>query len=179
MTGAIARCRASAARVETVLAAAPLVHGGTRQAAERSRRRTHDRGLGLDVPAGELLGIAAASPEEAAGVVDALAGRGAGGHALDGIALADLPLEAARRLVLVADHDAHLFAGTITRTSARSPGPDDDVLRLSGVDEVLDAVPGGLQARIGADGTTLSGGQRQRVALARALAARESGARPA
>jgi putative ABC transport system ATP-binding protein len=32
-------------------------------------------------------------------------------------------------------------------------------------------VPGGLGARIGADGTTLSGGQRQRVALARALAA--------
>ena len=93
------------------------------------------------------------------------------GTVLDGIALADLPLEAARRLVLVADHDAHLFAGTIGENVGAIAHPDDDVLRLSGVDEVLDAVPGGLEARIGADGTTLSGGQRQRVALARALAA--------
>ena len=90
---------------------------------------------------------------------------------LDGVALADLPLEAACALVLVADHDAHLFAGTIGENVGAIVHPDDDVLRLSGVGEVLDAVPGGLGARIGADGTTLSGGQRQRVALARALAA--------
>ena len=171
VTGALARCRASAARVDTVLAAPPLVHGGTTSPPGAPGGAVTVETIGLDVRAGELLGVAAASPEEAAGVVDALAGRSADGTVLDGIALADLPLEAARRLVLVADHDAHLFAGTIGENVGAIAQPDDDVLRLSGVGEVLDAVPGGLGARIGADGTTLSGGQRQRVALARALAA--------
>jgi len=50
---------------------------------------------------------------------------------------------------------------------------DDDqvwrALRQAHVDEVVAALPGGLDARIGEHGVRLSGGQRQRLGLARAL----------
>ena len=40
---------------------------------------------------------------------------------------------------------------------------------LSGLDTVIDKLPGGLHARITENGKNISGGQRQRIALARAL----------
>ena len=53
--------------------------------------------------------------------------------------------------------------------------PDDQVnaaLRAAHADEFVDALPDGLDTRVGERGTTLSGGQRQRLALARALVRR-------
>lgn len=53
--------------------------------------------------------------------------------------------------------------------------PDEQVwaaLRLAQADRFVDALPDGLDTRIGERGTTLSGGQRQRLALARALVRR-------
>lgn len=51
--------------------------------------------------------------------------------------------------------------------------PDDDAvwraLRAARVDDVVHALPGGLDAPLGERGANLSGGQRQRLALARAL----------
>jgi len=55
----------------------------------------------------------------------------------------------------------------------RPPRRDDaavwSALRLAGVDDVVAALPNGLDARLGQRGRFLSGGQRQRIALARAL----------
>jgi ABC-type multidrug transport system fused ATPase/permease subunit len=45
-------------------------------------------------------------------------------------------------------------------------------LQLSRLDEVVAALPAGLDTRVGERGTTLSGGQQQRLGLARALARR-------
>jgi ATP-binding cassette subfamily B protein len=47
-----------------------------------------------------------------------------------------------------------------------------DALRLAQAEGFVDALPAGLDTRIGERGTTLSGGQRQRLALARALVRR-------
>jgi ABC-type multidrug transport system fused ATPase/permease subunit len=44
-----------------------------------------------------------------------------------------------------------------------------EVLVLSGLDKVMDKLPGGIDAMIAENGKNLSGGQRQRVAIARAL----------
>jgi ATP-binding cassette subfamily B protein len=53
------------------------------------------------------------------------------------------------------------------------PAPDRgriiEAVRLAGLDELVGALPAGLDTRVGDRGQLLSGGQRQRLALARAL----------
>jgi ATP-binding cassette subfamily C protein len=44
-----------------------------------------------------------------------------------------------------------------------------DALKLSGADEIVRRMPGGLDAMVGERGVLMSGGERQRIALARAL----------
>ncbi len=52
---------------------------------------------------------------------------------------------------------------------AGEPDRVEAALALACLSEVVDRLPGGVHARIGADGSGLSGGERQRLALARAL----------
>ncbi|MBU3580983.1 ABC transporter ATP-binding protein [Polynucleobacter sp. AP-Capit-er-40B-B4] len=44
-----------------------------------------------------------------------------------------------------------------------------EVCRISGVNEIVHSLPGGIDTRVGERGSNLSGGQRQRIGLARAL----------
>jgi putative ABC transport system ATP-binding protein len=177
VNGTLARARASAARVAAVLAAPPAVAGGTGRPAEPVRGAlefsglTHDRlaGFHLAVAPGELLGVVAPDPADATTLLRCL-GREvdpAGGIIeLDGHPLRDLDPAAVRSAVLVAAHDAHLFAGSVTEnvTAAAVPGADPGAaVAAAGADQVIGSV--------GERGRSLSGGQRQRVALARALAA--------
>jgi ABC-type multidrug transport system fused ATPase/permease subunit len=55
----------------------------------------------------------------------------------------------------------------------RGQGPEAVMaaIHTASGEDVLDAVPGGLQAQVAERGRTFSGGQRQRLVLARALAA--------
>lgn len=112
---------------------------------------------------------------------------------LDGVDIAAMGSEAARTAVaVVAQHD-HLFDTTIRdnlRLGDRGAEPgddgddgdddaaDDDRLwsALAAVDlaAVVEALPGGLDARAGEDGRRLSGGERQRLLVARALLAEPS-----
>ncbi len=66
-----------------------------------------------------------------------------------------------------------LFDGTVAENIARFGVVDIDRVRKAaqdvGILETLDALPAGLETRIGEEGAVLSGGQRQRVALARAI----------
>jgi ABC-type multidrug transport system fused ATPase/permease subunit len=77
--------------------------------------------------------------------------------------------------VLVAPHEAHLFAGTVrdnVHLDGGHPESTAAAFTAAGCDDLVDALPHGHDTPVGERGGTLSGGQRQRIALARALARR-------
>lgn len=178
-----AQARASAARIAEVLSAPAAVVDGDAvvpavvrgELRVRGLRQAGLDGLDLDVPAGQLIGVVAA-PAAALALLGCL-GRevdpAAGEIHLDGAPLAGYRPVDARRVVLVAAHDAHLFAGTLRdNVSAGAPGADvGPAMRAAQADEVATALADGPDTEVAEQGMSLSGGQRQRVALARALAA--------
>ncbi|MEO3749133.1 ABC transporter ATP-binding protein [Streptomyces sp. B6B3] len=134
-------------------------------------------GLDLVTVAGEVLGVAVAEPADAAVLVRCL-GRevepDAGSVELGGVPVATLDPAALRATLLVAAHDADLFAGTVAGNVADGAPEGADLapaLAAAGADEMLRSLPRGADQPVGERGGLLSGGQRQRVALARALAA--------
>lgn len=181
----LAQARASARRIAGLLGAAPALSRGTAPLPARIAGALQVRGvrhgsltgLDLDVPPGELLGIVAADPADAVALLRCLARETDPGHGsvhLDGVPLADHPPELARSAVLVAAHDADLFAGTVRDNVAAGAPPGWDLLpalAAARADQVVDALPDGADTLVAEQGRTLSGGQRQRIALARALAA--------
>jgi putative ABC transport system ATP-binding protein len=183
--GLRARARGSAKRLAALLAEPYAVGGGTGRPAApgdgalvvTGLRHGPLAGLDLTVPAGSTVGLVAPDPADAAALLDVLALRAApeaGNVTLDGVPLADLDLAAARRALLVADHDGRLFDGTVEENVAIAAAAPDRVapaMAAADADEVVRALPHGPGSRIGEQGRALSGGQRQRVALARALAA--------
>jgi ABC-type multidrug transport system fused ATPase/permease subunit len=100
---------------------------------------------------------------------------------LDGVDLRDVtPEDLTAQVALVSQH-AFLFEDTVranvTLADPDDPGAPDDAavweaLRLARVDDVVRALPAGLDAPLGERGANLSGGQRQRIAIARALVRR-------
>ncbi|HSP60947.1 MAG TPA: ATP-binding cassette domain-containing protein, partial [Ornithinimicrobium sp.] len=106
---------------------------------------------------------------------DQLRAEGAWGVTLAGTDLADLPLAQLRRLVLVSDAGAQVFAGTLQQAvdphDRLGPREAEAALTAAAAEDVYDTLPGGWQGRLDERGRGLSGGQRQRLVLARALAA--------
>jgi ABC-type multidrug transport system fused ATPase/permease subunit len=130
---------------------------------------------GLEVRPGELLCLVSALPEEAAAVADRLGGFGAGNDVrLGDVRLADLPLATIRRRIVVSEADPVLFAGTLRHELdpwGRASG-DAEILRavsVANAEDILEALPEGLEAPVEERGRSFSGGQRQRLVLARAL----------
>jgi thiol reductant ABC exporter CydC subunit len=82
--------------------------------------------------------------------------------------------EDVRRVVAVADQDAHLFSASI-RDNVRLGRPDatgaelERALRSARIWDWIESLPEGLDTLVGEEGRALSGGQRQRIVLARAL----------
>ena len=175
----LAVVRASADRLAAVLEAVPPVEDGveplppgpSRELALHGVVSGTLTGLELTVAPGSAVGVVAPDAQDAHSLLDVLARRvdpASGTAAYAGRPLPALRLTDLHRAVLVADHDAPLFEGTVGQSlGAASPA----VLEASGADEVLRVLPDGLAAEVGERGSRLSGGQRQRVALARALAA--------
>ena len=135
----------------------------------------HDPDTGLTIHSGQFFGVASADPAEAIALADRLGRFGETAVTWGGVALADIPLTRIRERILVADHDSYLFAGELRRLLRIREGLSDKEIRAAlhaaSAEDVVDALPDGLDAQIGTRARTLSGGQRQRVRLARALLA--------
>ncbi|GAA3753483.1 ABC transporter ATP-binding protein [Plantactinospora mayteni] len=149
------------------------VGGSMERAAPTGLAELHDPATGLTVPAGRLVGVAAADPAEAIALADRL-GRYVGSEATwGGVPLAAIALPEVRARILVADHDSYLFAGTLREIlhSGRRQADTElrGALRVASAEDVVDALPEELDTPIDTRARRLSGGQRQRVRLARAL----------
>lgn len=186
----LAQGRASAARIAEVLGAEHAVAPGPPSDGAVLRRvegRLRLRGLSygslrevdLDIAPGETVGVLATDPADASALLRCLGRRAdpdAGAVELDGTELTALGLAELRAALLVAEHDADLFEGTLldnvtAAASARTDASVTAAIAASGTDEIVRTLTDGLDTAVTARGHSLSGGQRQRVALARALAA--------
>lgn len=176
--------RASAERMALVLAAPPVMTGGTGHPApggglevDGVRHGTLD-GLTFKVKAGEFVAIAPYQPRAAADLAAVLA-VGVPPTAYEGTVriggqdLAELSVEAVRAHLLVNPYDGEIFAGTL-RTNIDPSGTSGTVPEAVAASLLTDVValhPEGLDHPVRDRGANLSGGQRQRLSLARALAA--------
>lgn len=101
----------------------------------------------------------------------------AGSVLVDDLATTQLEPLSLRRQIGYVPQDVVLFHGTVRENiELGRVQPDDaalvEAMRDSGLDEVVAALPGGLDTPVGERGERLSGGQRQAVSIARALLAR-------
>lgn len=172
----IATVRASAGRVADYLAAPAAVSDGRVEPGPvgaisfRGLSSGSLHAIDLDFAAGAWTGVVAGGADAAA-MLDVLARRTdphAGTATIDDVPFQDLRLAGLRRTVLVADHSATLFTGSIGENIALVEEP---VLVATAADQVAASLRAGLDSQVGEAGRSLSGGQRQRVALARAIAA--------
>jgi putative ABC transport system ATP-binding protein len=180
VNGELAQARASAGRIADVLNAPPSVEAGSAELPTPSTGHVQVRALSrgalrdveFEARPGELLGVVATDPAAATDLLDCL-GRGAdpvtGSVSIDAVDLSTVDPWRVREVVLIASHDADLFAGTIAENVSAGPRMDE-ALVAAAVDEVASAMPDGVATAVTERGRSLSGGQRQRVALARALA---------
>ncbi|MGW8987355.1 ABC transporter transmembrane domain-containing protein [Streptomyces parvus] len=152
----------------------------------------YDPATGLMAPRGQFTAVVCGDPDEAGRLAERLGGHAATGEEddkaaaatpsvlLGGVALDEIPLDAARAAVLVQDKDPVLLSGTLQELlDVPSSGlvTPDAALEAAQCADVLSALAQAsvdndgdpMRTRITERGRSLSGGQRQRLALARSL----------
>src|SRR5207302_11412802 len=93
---------------------------------------------------------------------------------VDGVDVRELAPEVLWDAIGLVPQKPYLFSGTVA-SNLRYGKPDAteaemwEALRVAQASDFVQAMPGGLDARIEQGGTNVSGGQRQRLAIARAL----------
>ncbi len=89
--------------------------------------------------------------------------------------LAELPIATVRRRIVVSEADPVLFSGGLRAELdpwGRTGDDDSKVLAaisVANAEDILEALPAGLDSEVDERGRSFSGGQRQRLVLARAL----------
>lgn len=140
------------------------------------------RGVSLDVRPGEtvaLVGATGSGKTTLTALVTRLADVTGGRVTIDGVDVRKLHLDELRAVVATAFEEPVLFSASV-RENVALGGTDvseADVrgaLRIAMATDFVEALPWGLDTRIGEQGLSLSGGQRQRLALARAVVGRPS-----
>ena len=131
-------------------------------------------GLSLTVAPGQVLAITGPSGAGKSTLLHVLLGLttpDAGRVSVGGVDLGELAPEAWHARLAWVPQRPHLFAGTVA-DNVRVGRPDaspEAVWRALADARVADALPNGLDTRLGDRGAGLSAGERQRVALARAF----------
>ncbi|MGH3243948.1 MAG: thiol reductant ABC exporter subunit CydC [Spirillospora sp.] len=136
-------------------------------------------GISLDLPPGHrcaIVGPSGSGKTTLTAVLLRFLEPTSGRTTLNGVDLGALPADDVRRVIGLCAQDAHLFDSTIGENVrlARPTATDAelrDALRRARLLTWIDALPQGLDTRVGEHGARVSGGQRQRIALARALLA--------
>ncbi len=138
----------------------------------------HD--VDLAAPAGAmvaLIGSSGAGKSTIASLATRLYDVDAGAVTLNGVDVRDLTFDSLRRAVGLVTQDGHLFHDTV-RANLLLAQPDStdeqlwDALRRARIDELVRALPNGLDTVVGERGYRLSGGERQRLTIARLLLSR-------
>lgn len=176
-------------RLQRLLAAEPAPQPGMPLPAPRGELRVE--GLSLLLPGGHaallrdlnfalapgqvlaVLGASGAGKSTLARLLVGLQAPTQGKVRLDGVDVASWPKAELGPHLGYLPQGVDLLDGSLAENIARfgdvSPGQLDTVIEACGLRSLVEALPEGLQTRLGPDGARLSGGQRQRVALARAM----------
>jgi len=160
---------------------------------ERSRGDLDFRGVSFAYPGAPVPALHTIDLHCPAGSVTALVGRSGSGKStlasllprfyepssgqvlLDGRPLNDYALDNLRAQIAWVGQQVVIFDDTVARNIAYGElahAPREaiiDAARAANALDFIDALPQGLDSRVGESGALLSGGQRQRVAIARAL----------
>ncbi|WP_214327042.1 ABC transporter ATP-binding protein [Nonomuraea sediminis] len=172
MADRLTKGHVAARRVVRILSIQPEVGGGT---ATSQGGVLRDSFSGVTVQPGELTALAAGAPEDAIAIADRLGRYADGDVTFGGVDLATLPIEEIRTRILVADNGARLFTGRLRdELDVRGTATDEQVrqaLHAACADDIVEALPEGLDAQVAESGREFSGGQQQRLRLARALLA--------
>ncbi|WP_018685517.1 ABC transporter transmembrane domain-containing protein [Actinokineospora enzanensis] len=173
--GDIARAVVAARQVTGLLRMEPEYRDAdpVRHTGPAGQARLVEPASGVVIEPGSFTAIVSARPADAIAVVERL-GRFRDTDATWGdVRVDEIAVDVLRRRVLVADNDADFFAGTVRGAVAGRREPDDTAIRKalhdSVADDIVDALPHGLESAVVSGATTLSGGQKQRMRMARAL----------
>jgi ABC-type multidrug transport system fused ATPase/permease subunit len=173
-TNKVIRARVSAGRVCGVLALAPdHIDPATPAEAPASGAELADARTGLRIRPGLVTAVVSDQPEEAAALADRLglcAPEPDDDITLGGVPLTALRRDDVRRRIVVSDTGATLFSGRLGEVlDVSGHGDLRRALETASTEDILEALPDGLDSPVAERGRTFSGGQRQRLVLARAL----------
>ncbi|MFJ4083414.1 ABC transporter ATP-binding protein [Streptomyces iakyrus] len=185
----ISRGLVCARRVVGFLRLEPMADTGTRDAPSEPSA-LFDPESGVRIRPGRLTALVAGHPADATAVLDRLARYAPSSAAWGGTRLDEIALDQVRSRILLADHESDLFAGTLldmirphggagngaaSHDEAAGAAPHTaatrKALHTAAAEDIVQALPDGLNSRMTAQARNLSGGQRQRIRLARALLA--------
>jgi ABC-type multidrug transport system fused ATPase/permease subunit len=169
----LTRGHVSARRVVTMLRTRTDLPGTDRPVAAPPGGDLADPDSGVVVRPGRFTALVAADPVDAVAIADRLGRyRPDGAATLAGVPLRDLDLATVRERILVADNDARLFSGPLRADlDPHGIGRAAAALHTAAGEDIVDALPDGLDAEVAERGRSFSGGQQQRLRLARALVA--------
>ncbi|MDF2629581.1 MAG: transporter related [Symbiobacteriaceae bacterium] len=136
------------------------------------------KGISFRIPAGAraaITGPSGAGKTTILGLLARLYEPDRGSITIGGRPLSEIHPTALRSRMAFVTQESFLFGGTIRQNltfGISRPISDDDlyaVLAMAALDDVVAALPQGLETPLGERGLRLSGGQRQRLSVARAL----------